>query len=91
VFRRLLSSALALRVQAIVKTLDAAGVRFIVVGRLAVITHGYLRLTRDVDIVLKLDPANIETAFSALQTAGYRPSVPINAEQFARPAIRSQP
>jgi len=80
----------ATSLQAIVQTLNAAGVRFIVVGRLAVIAHGYLRLTHDLDLVLELDPRSIEFAFSALQSAGYRPSVPINVEQFAKPALHSQ-
>lgn len=73
---------------AIAQALDSANVRFIVVGGLAVIEHGYLRVTRDADIVLELVPENIGAAFDALKTIGYQPSVPINAEQFASPELR---
>ena len=57
--------------------------RYLVAGGLAVNAHGYLRLTRDVDIVLQLGPENIVAAFAALQGIGYRPLVPVTAAEFA--------
>jgi hypothetical protein len=73
----------------IVAALDADGVRYPVAGGLAVNARGYLRFTKGADIVVQLVPENIERAFSALATAGYRPSVPINAAQFANVEMRS--
>jgi len=67
----------------IVATLDNAGVRFIVVGGLAVNAHGYLRFTNDVDIVIQLSEREIVAAFSALQAIGYFPANPITAKDFA--------
>jgi hypothetical protein len=67
----------------IVSALEKAGVRYIVAGGLAVNAHGYLRFTKDVDIVVQLVPENIVRAFSALTAIGYRPSVPIVASQFS--------
>lgn len=67
----------------VTQALNAAGVRFLVAGGLAVNAHGYLRLTADIDLAIALDPANIHAAFEALAGIGYRPSVPIRAEQFA--------
>lgn len=75
---------------AIAHALDAANVRFIVVGGLAVIAYGYLRVTRDADIVIELMPENIGAAFEALHDIGYRPSVPITAAQFSDPQLRRQ-
>ncbi len=75
---------------AIAEALSAENVRFIVVGGLAVIEHGYLRVTRDADIVLELVPDNIISAFAALRKIGYRPSVPITAEQFCQSELRQQ-
>lgn len=40
--------------------------------------------TYDVDLVIRLAPDVIMRAFSALAGIGYRPSVPITAEQFAQ-------
>ena len=68
---------------ALVSALQQAGVRYLIAGGLAVNAHGYLRFTKDVDVVLQLVPDNIQRAFAALGTLGYRPLVPITAAQFA--------
>lgn len=73
---------------AVVRVLNEAGVRFIVVGGLAVIAHGYLRSTKDIDIVIKLTPDHVRNAFAALASIDYHPAVPITAEQFADERMR---
>jgi len=73
---------------ALVSALGAAGVRYVVAGGLAVNAHGYLRFTRDIDLVLELVPENILAAFAALEKIGYRPLVPVTAEQFADAGTR---
>jgi hypothetical protein len=73
----------------LVSALHSAGVRYLVAGGLAVNAHGYLRFTRDVDIVLQLSRGNIEAAFAALAGLGYRPIVPISAAEFADAGKRS--
>lgn len=69
--------------EALVAAFENAGVRYLVAGGLAVNAYGYLRFTKDVDFVVQLIPENIERAFAALGKLGYRPMVPITAEQFA--------
>jgi hypothetical protein len=44
---------------AVAGALDEAGVRYLVAGGLAVNAHGYLRFTKDVDLVVQLVPDNI--------------------------------
>ena len=73
---------------AITTALRQANVRYIIVGGLAVIAHGYLRATRDADIVLELVPENIHAAFDALDVIGFKPTLPVTAAQFAVPSIR---
>jgi len=76
---------------ALVSALDRAGVvRYLIAGGLAVNAHGYLRFTRDVDIVLQLVPDNVERAFAALAGLGYRPLVPVTSAQFADAATRER-
>ncbi|MDI3259260.1 MAG: hypothetical protein QJR02_06155 [Sinobacteraceae bacterium] len=77
-------------VEAVTQALDAAGVRYLVVGGLAVALHGYGRATYDLDFVVQLEPKNVLAAFSALKALGYRPLVPVTAEQFADPQIRQR-
>jgi len=76
--------------EAIAAALRDAGVRYLVAGGLAVNAHGYLRLTYDVDLVIQLTPKNIVPAFQALASLGYRPTVPVTAEQFADGAQRAR-
>jgi hypothetical protein len=74
--------------EAIVKVFDDAEVRYLVAGGLAVNAYGYLRYTKDVDFIVQLSPDNIIKAFRALQPLGYKPLVPITAEQFADASLR---
>lgn len=74
----------------VIGELNAAEVRYLVADGLAVAAHGYLRFTADVDLVIQLDPHNITTAFGALGRLGYRPTVPVTAEQFADQSVRER-
>src|SRR5262245_28957525 len=47
--------------------LSDAGVEFIVVGGVAAIVHGSARLTVDLDVIYRRDPANIARLAVALQ------------------------
>ena len=75
-------------IEAVIRALDDAQVRYIVVGGLAVVLHGYSRATYDLDLVIQLRPTNILAAFRALKPLGYRPLVPVSPEQFADADIR---
>ena len=76
-------------VTAILQALNAANVRYLVVGGLAVVAHGYLRYTADVDLVLDPDPESRRRAITALEGLGYRPRAPVPFEDFADPAKRT--
>lgn len=69
--------------EAIVRALNDAGARYLIAGGLAVNAHGYLRFTKGADLVIQLVPDNIKRAFAALGSLGYKPSVPVTADQFA--------
>ena len=51
----------------LVHALDKGRVRYLVAGGLAVNAHGYLRFTRDIDLVIQLDPDNVTSAFRAME------------------------
>ena len=75
-------------VEAILRALNEAGVEYLIVGGLAVVAHGYVRYTADVDIVLDLERENTLRAMKALDGIGYQPLVPVRAEQFADEQLR---
>lgn len=74
--------------EAIVRALNDGGVRYLVVGGVAVNAHGFGRVTYDVDVVIGLELGNVRAAFAALRGADYQPAVPIVAEEFADRAKR---
>ena len=47
-------------VEAVVRALNDAGAEYLIVGGLAVNAHGFVRLTRDVDLVLRLGSENAD-------------------------------
>jgi hypothetical protein len=69
-------------------TLQATGVRYVVVGGVAVNLHGYQRFTKDIDLVIELIPDQALKALEALQTLGYKPNLPVKLSDFADPTIR---
>ena len=68
--------------------LNEAGVRYLVVGGVAVVLHGRLRATADLDLVLDLDRENVLRALKALESLDFLPRAPVEAEAFADPEIR---
>jgi hypothetical protein len=69
--------------------LNAAGVRYVVVGGLAVVLHGHPRLTADVDIVLDLEPTSSKKAMEALKGLGLKSRAPVDPAAFADPRQRA--
>ena len=77
-------------IEAIVRALEDASVRYLIVGVLAVNAHGYSRMTRDIDLVIQLEPENTQRGLEALLGAGYRLMIPEKAEAFADPVVRQK-
>lgn len=75
-------------IERVLGALNAAEVRYLVVGGVAVVLHGYLRTTRDLDLVVQLGTENLEKALGALKDLGFEPAVPVPMEAFADPATR---
>lgn len=67
----------------------AADVRFVVVGGMAVVLSGHVRATVDLDVVVDLDPPAAGRAMQALEGLGLRARVPVTAQDFADPAVRT--
>jgi hypothetical protein len=53
----------------VVRALNLAGVPYALCGGMAVVLHGYPRLTRDIDLLIK--PQELETVKATLETIGF--------------------
>jgi len=72
----------------VLAALDAAEVRFVVVGGVAVVLHGHPRMTADLDLVIDLAAESAGRAIAALVGLGMEPRLPVDPHTFADPEIR---
>lgn len=78
------------QLESVFRALNQSQARYILVGGLAVIAHGYMRTTSDIDLVVSLDPDNLHKALAALQRIGFFPKQAVPIEDFADPTIRER-
>lgn len=71
-------------VEAIVRELNEADVRYLIVGGLAVVAHGYVRFTADFDVVIQLSDENLRKAGDVFKSLGYSPRLPVSFDDFCR-------
>jgi|SRR5437879_3702386 len=74
----------------LLKAMEDKGIRYVVVGGVAVVLHGFVRATMDLDLVVSLDADNTGRFLQLVKELGYRPKMPIPLEQFADPAKRRE-
>lgn len=67
----------------ILRALQANNVRYVLVGGVAVVLHGFARFTKDLDLVVDLQPEEARRAIQTLLDCGLRPRVPVNPFDFA--------
>jgi len=81
-------SGMTQRFEPVLQALNDAGVRDLVVGGVAVVLHGVLRTTGDLDLVVQLQPDNVGRGLEALERGGLRPRPPVPLRSFADPETR---
>jgi hypothetical protein len=74
---------------AVVNALNEADAVYVVAGGVAVIAHGHMRTTADLDLVIALNAENCLKAMTALSSLGYRPRAPVKATDFADEQLRT--
>ena len=75
-------------IESVLAALDDSGVRFVVVGGVAVVLHGHGRSTVDLDVVIDLASEDAVRAIDALIAIGLEPRLPVDARDFADERIR---
>lgn len=67
----------------IFKAFNERGIRYIVVGGVAVNLHGIPRMTYDIDILLDMEESNIKRFIELMKEWGFKPRVPVPIDDFA--------
>ena len=61
---------------------------YVIVGGVALVLHGVVRLTADLDLVVALEKGNLLVLLEAMNELGYRPRVPVQPEELLDPEVR---
>ncbi|MCY4222095.1 MAG: hypothetical protein OXC25_10565 [Thiotrichales bacterium] len=70
------------------RALNVSGTRYVVVGGVATVLHGYARLTADIDLIVDLKESAAAKAMQALAGLGLLPRAPVDPADFADTHIR---
>lgn len=69
--------------------LNRKGVRYLIVGGIAVNLHGFPRVTGDLDIMLDLNDGKSVNGFvEVVKVLGFKPKIPVEVDDFAIPLKR---
>jgi predicted nucleotidyltransferase len=68
------------------KALESGGVKYLVIGGVAVNLYGVQRATGDIDLLLAMDNDNLLKFIAASKKLGLVPKAPVKAEELADPA-----
>lgn len=63
-------------------------VKYAVAGGVALVLHGVVRLTADLDLIVDLGTENLRKFITAVNELGYKPKPPVNADDFIDPLNR---
>lgn len=72
------------------QALNKKGIRYLVVGGIAVNLYGVPRMTADLDILVALDSTNLSKFIAVVTELGYKPRAPINPEDLVAPHKRKE-
>lgn len=74
----------------IFKALAKKNIRYMVVGGVAVVLHGFLRATADLDLMVAFDHDNINAFIGVIKARGYKPKPPVPIDDFSSPDNRAK-
>ena len=72
------------------RSLQKKNIRYAVAGGVALVLHGVVRFTADLDLIVDLEPENLGRFIQTMTELGYRPRNPVNVGDLLDPAVREQ-
>jgi len=71
------------------KALQEQKIRYAVAGGVALVLHGVVRFTADLDLIVDLEHENLSRFVRVMKDLGYRPRNPVGAEDIIDPQNRA--
>ena len=66
----------------VLRAFQEEGIRYLIVGGMAVSLYGYVRLTVDLDIMVDLEESNLVKLIKVMENLNYTPRVPVKPIDF---------
>ncbi len=72
------------------RTLQKSNIRYAVAGGVALVLHGVVRFTADLDLIVDLELKNLKHFIQIMNELGYQPRNPVKAENLLDAATRDR-
>lgn len=72
------------------KALEENNIKYVVVGGLATVLHGVVRMTMDIDLIISMEKENVNKFISVAQKLGYLPKAPVSPNLLNNPEERKK-
>ncbi len=79
-----------MKIEDILKALEQEKVEYAVIGGLAVVLYGYVRFTKDIDLVIDFSKGNVKRFMKAMTLLKFKPGPPIEPMHLANEHKRKE-
>jgi len=79
-----------LKIEDILKALEQEKVEYAVIGGLAVVLYGYVRFTKDIDLIINFSKDNVKRFVNAMTLLKFKPGPPIEPMDLANEHKRKE-
>jgi predicted nucleotidyltransferase len=79
-----------MKIEDILKLLEKEGIDYAVIGGVAVVLYGYVRFTKDIDLLIDFSEDNVRRFMKVLAALNFQPGVPIDPLDMANEKKRQE-
>ena len=79
-----------MKIENILKALEKERVNYAIIGGVAVVLYGYVRFTKDIDLLIDLSADNVQRFVKVLSALNFQPGVPIDPLDMAKKEKREE-
>lgn len=79
-----------MKIEDILKSLEKEKIDYAVIGGVAVVLYGYVRFTKDIDLLIDFSEDNVRSFIKVLAALNFQPGVPIDPMDMANEKKREE-
>ena len=79
-----------MKIEEILRALESENIKYAVIGGVAVVLYGYVRFTKDIDLLIDFSEDNVRRFIKVLAALKFQPGVPIDPLDMAKAKKRQE-